>query len=121
MALISEFYSEQFIISMYAFDRWYDISCLLLNDPVNNISIQTFSQATPVNLEYVQQAQGETAADYPLAWSGLSTTVGQIMHRQCAVDPSDWHYYFTGVSRRDTLALAAKQLAYIYKQRLPRS
>ena len=91
----------------------------MLNDPSRNITLQTFSQATPVNIEYVHQAQMETSADYGLAWSGLSVTVGQMMHRRCAVDPSDWHFYFTGVSRRETLNLAAKQLAYIYKQRLP--
>jgi len=101
------------------FFRWYDIACLMLRDPVNNITIQTFSQPTPVNLEYVQQAQSETGKDFPLSWSGFAVTVGQVMHRQCAVNPSDWHYYFSGISRKETLLMAAKQLAYMYKQRLP--
>lgn len=109
-----------FYQTWFGFFRWYDISCLLLSDPVNNITLQTFTQATPVSLEYVHQAQNETPPDYHLSWSGLSITVGHVMHRQCAVDPSDWHFYFTGISRRETIFLAAKQLAFMYKQRLPR-
>lgn len=91
----------------------------MLNDPINNITLYTFSQATPVNQEYVNQAQSETAEDYNLSWSGLAVTVGQIIQRQCAIDPSDWHFYFTGVSRREMIHLAARQLANLYKQRLP--
>lgn len=91
----------------------------MLSDLSRNIVIHTFSQATQVNLEYIHQAQMETAADYSLAWSGFAVTVGQMMYRHCAVEPSDWHFYFTGISRKETLYLAAKQLAYMYKQKLP--
>lgn len=101
--------------------RWYDVSCMMLSDPANNITLHTFSQATPVSPEYVQQAQSETPLDYNLAWSGLAVTVGQVIHRHnAAIDPSDWHAHCAGVSRADTLRLAAKQLAFLYKQRLPR-
>ena len=94
----------------------------MLSDPVNNITLHTFSQATPVNTEYVQQAQSETPPDYNLAWSGLAVTAGNVMFRHnTAVDPSNWHAYYAGVSRADTILLAAKQLAYMYKQRLFRS
>lgn len=37
--------------------RWFDIGCLILDDPGNGIHIETFTQATPVALEYVQQVR----------------------------------------------------------------
>ena len=112
----------RFYIRMHVIYRWYDIACLMLSDPVNNITLHTFSQATPVNIEYVQQAQSETPADYGLSWSGLSVTVGDVMFRRnTSVDPTNWHSYYGGVSRFETLLLAAKQLAFMYKQRLSRS
>lgn len=35
--------------------RWFDIGCLILEDPTHGIRIESFTQATPVPLEYVQQ------------------------------------------------------------------
>ena len=60
------------------FCRWYDIGCILLKDPANNIELQTFSQATPVPSEYIELVQEQTPADYSLRWSGLAVTVGQV-------------------------------------------
>ncbi|KAF5901948.1 protein PRRC1, partial [Clarias magur] len=45
---------ENFIAELFP-DKWFDIGCLILDDPGNGIHIETFTQATPVALEHVQQ------------------------------------------------------------------
>ena len=35
--------------------RWFDIGCLIVEDPVHGIHLEAFTQATPVPLEFVQQ------------------------------------------------------------------
>lgn len=35
--------------------RWFDIGCLVVEDPVHGIRLEAFTQATPVPLEFVQQ------------------------------------------------------------------
>ena len=92
---------------------------MVLKDPVHDIELQTFSQATALPIDYIQMAQDETPADYNLRWSGLAVTVGQIIQKTLPhVDHTDWHRSFTGVSRREMLYLAAKSLAGMYKERL---
>lgn len=39
------------------FSRWFDIGCVILDDPGNGIHIETFTQTTPVPLEHVQQVR----------------------------------------------------------------
>ena len=86
---------------------------------MNNIDLQTFTQATPVPSEYVQQAQDQTPSTYDLRWSGLGVTVGQVINQQMPyVNHADWHAYFTGVSRREMIYLGAKTLAGMYRQKL---
>ncbi|OXB71936.1 UNVERIFIED_CONTAM: hypothetical protein H355_006925 [Colinus virginianus] len=34
---------------------WFDIGCLIIEDPVHGIRLEAFTQATPVPLQYVQQ------------------------------------------------------------------
>ena len=102
------------------FFRWYDVGCVFLKDPGNNIEVQTFTQATPVPAEFVTQAQDQTPPDYSLRWSGLSVTVGQVIQQNMPyVSHTDWHQHFTHVSRREMIYLAAKALAGMYKQKLP--
>ncbi|GCB75928.1 protein PRRC1 isoform X1 [Scyliorhinus torazame] len=101
-------------------DRWFDIGCLILEDPAHGIRLENFTQATPVPLEYVQQAQNLTPSDYNLRWSGLMVTVGEVLERSLPqVNRNDWHIMFTGMSRRQMIYSAAKSLAGMYKQRLP--
>ncbi|MGH0181479.1 UNVERIFIED_CONTAM: hypothetical protein FKN15_006940 [Acipenser sinensis] len=45
---------ENFIAELSP-DKWFDIGCLILEDPTHGIRIESFTQATPVPLEYVQQ------------------------------------------------------------------
>ncbi|XP_063820317.1 protein PRRC1 isoform X2 [Pseudophryne corroboree] len=101
-------------------DKWFDIGCVIIDDPMHGIRLENFTQATPVPLEYVQQAQNLTPQDYNLRWSGLSVTVGEVLERNLPhVSRTDWHVAFTGMSRRQMIYSAAKALAGMYKQRLP--
>lgn len=99
-------------------DFWYDVGCLLLHDPKKGITLQTFTQATPVLSQYVMQAQDRTPADYPLRWSGLAVPIGQIVGSALGVPHTEWHQAVAGVSRREILLVAAKSLAGQYKARL---
>lgn len=110
---------ENFIAELFP-DKWFDIGCLILDDPGNGVHIETFTQATPLALEHVQQAQSLTPPDYNLRWSGLMVTVGEVLERNVPnITRSDWHQAFTGMSRRQMIYSAAKALAGMYKQRLP--
>ena len=106
--------------SFVLIDRWFDIGCVLLQDPIHNISLEVFTQATPIPLELVTSAQARTPPDYTLRWSGLAMTVGEVIERDMpGVNRSDWHVAFTGMSRRDMIYSTALALAGMYQLRLP--
>ncbi|XP_056369634.1 protein PRRC1 [Oenanthe melanoleuca] len=103
-------------------DKWFDIGCLIIEDPVHGIHLEAFTQATPVPLQYVQQAKSLTPQDYSLRWSGLLVTVGEVLEKSMLnVSRTDWHAVLTGMSRRQMIYSAAKALAGMYKQQLPAS
>lgn len=96
------------------------MSCLILQDPAHRIELRAFSQPAAIPAEYILQAQDRTPSDYPLRWAGLAVSIGQIVEESMPhIGRSDWQAALTGVSRRESLTLAAKTLAYMYKQRLP--
>ncbi|XP_046368786.2 protein PRRC1-A-like [Haliotis rufescens] len=112
---------EGFIMELLP-DRWYEMSCLVLQDPSHRIDLQTFSQPTPIPAEFVLSAQDQTPSTYPLRWSGLAVTIGQVIETaQPHIGHTDWQSVLVGVSRREALLLAARGLAYMYQQRLPTS
>ncbi|NP_001026588.2 protein PRRC1 isoform X1 [Gallus gallus] len=101
-------------------DKWFDIGCLIIEDPVHGIHLEAFTQATPVPLQYVQQAKSLTPQDYNLRWSGLLVTVGEVIEKNLLnISRTDWHAVFTGMSRRQMIYSTAKALAGMYKQHLP--
>ncbi|NXU92667.1 PRRC1 protein, partial [Xiphorhynchus elegans] len=103
-------------------DKWFDIGCLIIEDPIHGIHLEAFTQATPVPLQYVQQAKSLTPQDYNLRWSGLLVTVGEVLEKSVPnANRTDWHLVFTGMSRRQMIYSAAKALAGMYKQHLPPS
>uniref|UniRef100_A0A8C4WUA2 Proline-rich coiled-coil 1 n=1 Tax=Eptatretus burgeri TaxID=7764 RepID=A0A8C4WUA2_EPTBU len=109
---------ESFIAELLP-DRWFDIGCLILEDPSLGLQLEVFTQATPLPLHFVQQAQGETPPNYGLRWSGLATTIGEVLERSLPhTTRTDWHVSLTGLSRRHMVHSAAKVLAGLYKQRL---
>lgn len=58
---------------------------LILNDPSRQITLQTFTQMTPVSASVVALAQEDTPNDYPLKWSGYSVTIGSLMAQNLQV------------------------------------
>uniref|UniRef100_A0A8D3A4U9 Proline rich coiled-coil 1 n=1 Tax=Scophthalmus maximus TaxID=52904 RepID=A0A8D3A4U9_SCOMX len=110
---------ESFIAELFP-DKWFDIGCLILEDPTYSIRIEVFTQATPLALDHVQQAQSLTPPDYSLRWSGLIVPVGEVLERCLPnINRTDWHQAMTGMTRRQMIQSAAKALAGIYKQQLP--
>lgn len=110
---------ENFIAELFP-DKWFDIGCLILEDPGHSIHIELFTQATPLALDHIQQAQSLTLPDYNLRWSGLIVTVGEVLERNLPnINKTDWHQAMTGMTQRQMIHSAAKALAGIYKQQLP--
>ncbi|KAM8743557.1 protein PRRC1 isoform 1-T2 [Acanthopagrus schlegelii] len=110
---------ENFIAELFP-DKWFDIGCLILEDPCHSIRIEVFTQATPLTLDLIQQAQSLTPPDYNLRWSGLIVTVGEVLERSLPnINRTDWHQAMTGMTQRQMIQSAAKALAGIYKQQLP--
>ncbi|XP_045140985.1 protein PRRC1 [Echinops telfairi] len=102
---------ENFIAELLP-DKWFDIGCVIVEDPAHGVHLETFTQATPVPLEFVQQAQSLTPQDYNLRWSGLLVTVGEVLEKSSLnVSRTDWHVAFTGMSRRQMIYSAAKAIA----------
>nr|CAB3265199.1 protein PRRC1-like [Phallusia mammillata] len=110
---------ENFIVEQLT-DRWFDVGCLLLQDPENEITLELFTMAVPVENDVVTEAQAATSSTYDLRWSGLAVTVGETIQKKLPwVNPSDWHRALTGTSRRDIIYSTAICLAELYKRRLP--
>ncbi|KAL6097283.1 prrc1 [Pungitius sinensis] len=110
---------ENFIAELFP-DKWFDIGCLILEDPGHSLRLEVFTQATPLALDHVQQAQSLTPPDYSLRWSGLIVTVGEVLERSVPnVNRADWHHAVTGMTQRQMIQSAAKALAGIYKRKLP--
>lgn len=105
---------ENFVVELTP-DRWFDIGCLVLDDPAIESPIHVYTQSTPVPLQYINEMQKDTGSDYPLRWSGLAVPVGHVIGRALQVPHTEWHLHVTGVSRRDIVLVAAKSLATAYK------
>ncbi|XP_055956393.1 protein PRRC1 isoform X2 [Patella vulgata] len=112
---------EGFIVELLP-DKWYEMSCIVLQDPVNHIDLQTFSQPTPIPTQYIHSAQDQTPSDYPLRWAGLSVSIGQVIEQANPhIGHVDWQRALVGVDRRESLVLALRSMAYLYSQKLPTS
>lgn len=101
-------------------NKWYDMGCLILQDPLNDIELEVFTLAVPIPNEIIEKMKEATSPDYDLKWSGLSMTVGEAIQKEVPwVTPSDWHKALVGKSRRDIIFSASITLAELYKRRLP--
>lgn len=109
---------ESFIAELLP-DKWFDIGCVILQDPYHNINLENFTQATPIPSDLVEEAQRITPPDYNLRWSGLAVTIGEVIERtNQGIPRSDWHKAFTGMSRQEMIYSAAISLAGTYKLQL---
>ena len=57
-------------------DIWIDMSCLVLSDPLRNITLQSFSQPTNIPAPLVEKLKAGTPDNYPKQWSGFAVTIG---------------------------------------------
>lgn len=108
---------ESFLVEMGG-ERWYDLAVLILSDPGRHIHLQTFTQMTPIPTAVISVLREDTPQDYPLRNTGFKVTIGSVMARNLQVERSNWHQALTGVSRREIILSAAKQLAGLYKNSL---
>jgi len=99
-------------------DLWLDLSCLLLTDPARKISLQAFTQPTPVDARFVGKLKDGTPSDYPKQWSGFAVTIGSVMSEELGVAHTTWQKAVTGVSREELLLPAARALAGLYRREL---
>lgn len=67
------------LIIIVLFSRWFDIGCLILDDPGNGIHIETFTQTTPVPLEHVQQVRSITY-EASVLWLQHTLRQSSLMH-----------------------------------------
>jgi len=101
-------------------DQWFDIGCILLDDPVNNIILTVYTVAVPVESDIIQDVHSATFKDYDLRWSGLAMTIGEAIQKKINwINPSDWQRILIGTPRRDLIYSAATTLAQLYSRKLP--
>ena len=62
-------------------DIWIDMSCLVLSDPLRNITLQSFSQPTNIPAPVVEKLKAGTPDNYPKQWSGFAVTIGDKLPR----------------------------------------
>ncbi|CAD5123914.1 DgyrCDS12222 [Dimorphilus gyrociliatus] len=98
-------------------DQWFDLGVLHLRDDARNINLTTFTPAFPVGTEDVLRAQDMTPATYDLRWSGLAISIEEIMRMRGPVS-ADWRKDLFGSGIYETVANAAKSLAFMYKKRI---
>lgn len=110
---------EGFLVEMSP-ESWFEMSCLVLEDPLSGLRITTYTQATPVPCEAINHLTFETPNDYPLRQTGFSITIGQIMSQKLGVSHEEWHDKLTGIPRRSTIYLAACCLARLFKDKITR-
>ncbi|XP_003745078.1 protein PRRC1 [Galendromus occidentalis] len=99
-------------------DRWFEMSCVLLVDKPNDISISIYTQATPLDEQWINQIKDGTPPDYPLSWCGFAKTVGEVAAAALNCEREDWHEKHTGLPRCATIYQAAKSLAFLYRRKL---
>ena len=98
---------------------FFDIGCVALDDPQNQIRLETYSQAVSVPKYYVEMAKKETTSSYHLKSTGYEVTAGQMVEKERPhVVPSDFHRSFAGTSRQELLATACQVLAGEYARML---
>lgn len=51
-------------VAFVSLRRWFDLGCLILEDPAHGIRLEVFTQATPLSLEVIQQV-GEPRTGLP--------------------------------------------------------
>lgn len=104
---------ENCIVEIFP-EHWFDVGLIVLDEPDQNIFLQTFTQMTPIPASVAVSLASDTPAEYPFRDSGYSVTVGQVMGANLNIAHTDWHSH-CGTKRSEFIYLAAKTLATLYK------
>ncbi|XP_022687165.1 protein PRRC1-A-like isoform X2 [Varroa jacobsoni] len=99
-------------------DRWSELACVLLQDRTRGINLALYTQATPLEDEWVIRMREDTPPDYPLSWCGFAKTIGEVASDALHCPKNAWHERHTGLPRSALIYQAARSLAFIYQQRL---
>uniref|UniRef100_A0A1L8DC65 Non-canonical purine NTP phosphatase/PRRC1 domain-containing protein n=1 Tax=Nyssomyia neivai TaxID=330878 RepID=A0A1L8DC65_9DIPT len=108
---------EYYIFEAYP-DQWFDAGLLILTDPLRNITLKTVTQMTEIPLSVITAIQEDTPKNYQFLDTGFAVAVRQIMSNNLGVNLTEWHKYYTGVSRSEMILNASKTLATRYKTSL---
>uniref|UniRef100_A0A6B2E6J8 Non-canonical purine NTP phosphatase/PRRC1 domain-containing protein n=1 Tax=Phlebotomus kandelakii TaxID=1109342 RepID=A0A6B2E6J8_9DIPT len=106
---------ENFTVEAFP-DQWFDAGLLLLTDPHRNLTLKTITQMTAIPLSVIATIREDTPKEYQFQDTGFAVTVGQVMANNLGVHHTEWHRFYTGVSRSDMILNAAKSLATLYKR-----
>ncbi|CAH1169804.1 unnamed protein product [Phaedon cochleariae] len=92
-------------------NEWFDLTILVLKDMEKQITVQTFSQATPVPVEeFLKNVTSEMPETQSLSVEEKLAIFAQAR--------SNWQQHISGVSRKEVIFLAAKTLVRLYKNKL---
>ncbi|KAI1285838.1 Protein PRRC1 [Halotydeus destructor] len=99
-------------------DHWYDIGCIVLDEPLSGSKFVTYTQATPIAVEHIKELKSNTPDSYPLKSTGFTVTIGQLLSQKLDVNHENWHEEVCGVNRKSVIYLAACALARIFKDKV---
>lgn len=68
--------------------RWFDVGAVVLSDITRGVSLESFTQMTPVPAAIVMMAQEETPPEYLASTKGFKIPVGSLMASNLHVSKS---------------------------------
>lgn len=100
--------------------RWFETAYLLLDDPLNQLQLISFTQTTSIETDYVNYLKFETASDYMHRSTGYAVPVGQLINERLNWTEPDWHSNYSGISSNNIVYNGVLSLAHQYKSKLKR-
>lgn len=93
---------------------------LHLDDPTNLLQLGTFSQATPIEQDFISYLTFETPDEYDFRRHGFAVPVGKLIRERLNLEVDDWHLAYAGVPLHRIVHTSAQSLAHLYQQKLKR-
>ena len=98
---------------------YFDFGCIALDDPHNQIKLETYSQCVAVPNKFVTQAKTATSDSFHLRSTGYEVTAGELIGKEMPHIPAtDFHKRFCGTSREEILTTACQVLAGEYAREI---
>ncbi|KAJ8943045.1 hypothetical protein NQ318_022589 [Aromia moschata] len=92
-------------------DNWFDLSVLILKDTEKQITVRTFSQATPIPVDKILKEIDSVKPEYK------SFSIEEKLATYLQTKPN-WQTNISGLTRKEVVLLAAKCLVKMYKDQL---